>query len=289
MDSKPLLGAHMSIAGGIPKAVERAVNAGCTVLQIFVKNASQWQGRVPSTEEVQAFREACRDAGLTAVVGHDSYLINLASPDDALWERSIEALIDEIGRATALGLDDLVVHPGAHAGSGEEQGLERIVRAIDRIHDRVGPDSTRIALETTAGQGTSIGHRFEHLRDILGGVREPDRLGVCFDSCHVFAAGYDFRTPETWERTLQEFDCVVGLDRLRVLHLNDSRRELGSRVDRHQHIGEGEIGSRGFCLIMNERRLGGRPKILETPKGDDGEEDRRNLATLRGMVGRQRC
>ncbi len=289
MRLKPLLGAHMSIAGGIPKAVDRAMDVGCTVLQIFVKNASRWKGRLLSDDEIEAFRCGCRSAGLKALVGHDSYLINLASPDDALWERSQEALIDEIERSTALDLAWLVVHPGAHGGSGEERGVARIAEAIDRVQDRLDDASTPIALETTAGQGTSVGHRFEHLRDILSRVRKPDRLGICMDSCHVFAAGYDLRTPETWEQTLNEFDRVVGLDRLQVLHVNDSKREFGSRVDRHQHIGEGEIGSRGFCLIMNEERLRGVPKILETPKGKDGEEDRRNLATLRSMVGRRRC
>jgi deoxyribonuclease-4 len=289
MHVKPLLGAHMSIAGGIPKAVDRAVGAGCTALQIFVKNASQWKGRPLPEDEVEAFRTACRIAGLKRVVGHDSYLINLASPDDSLWERSQDALIDEIQRSTALGLSHLVVHPGAHLGSGETRGVERIADAIDRIHERLDPGSTPIALETTAGQGTSIGHRFEHLRDILGNVRKPERVGVCVDSCHVFAAGYDLRTPEAWDRTVSEFDRVVGLDLLRVLHVNDSKRGLGSRVDRHQHIGDGEIGNRGFYFIMNEERLCGVPKILETPKGKDGEEDRRNLAFLRSMIGRRRC
>ncbi len=261
----------------------------CTVLQIFVKNASQWKWRVLAEEEVAEFRKSCKRANLDSVTGHSSYLINLASSDLALWCRSVDALIDEIERSTALGLVDLVVHPGAHGGKGEASGIRRIAEAIDRIHERVEVDSTPIALETTAGQGTSIGHRFEHLRDILAQVRKPERVHVCFDSCHVFAAGYDLRTPEDWARTLSDFDRVVGLERLRVLHVNDSKREFGSRVDRHQHIGEGEIGSRGFCLIMNEERLCGVPKILETPKGKNGEEDRRNLESLRSMVGEVRC
>lgn len=289
MDARPLLGAHMSIAGGLPRAVDRAAEVDCAVLQIFVKNASQWRGRPLLDDEIEAFRVSRTKAGLTTVVGHDSYLINLASPDDALWERSQEALIDEIERCTALGLDHLVVHPGAHAGSGEACGIARIVEAVDRIHDRVGGDATPIALETTAGQGTSIGHRFEHLRDILAEIRHPERVAICIDSCHVFAAGYDLRTPETWRQTLGEFETVVGLDRLRVLHVNDSKRELGSRVDRHQHIGEGEIGRTGFCFIMNEERLRGVPKILETPKGKDGEEDRRNLGELLAMIGQDPC
>jgi deoxyribonuclease IV len=277
-----LLGAHMSIAGGMPRAVSRAAEADCRVLQVFVKNASRWEGRILSDAECIEFRDAVREAGLTAAVAHDSYLINLASPEEDLWRRSIDALADEMERCERLGLGYLVAHPGAHLGAGETSGIRRIAAAIDRVLERAKGATVRIALETTAGQGSSIGYRFEHLRDLLAAAARPERLAICLDTCHVFAAGYDIRDRDSYERTFEEFHRVVGLDRLAALHLNDSRRPLGSRVDRHAHIGEGEIGLEGFSLLVNDPRLEGLPKILETPKEEDG--DRRNLARLRSLV-----
>lgn len=274
----------MSIAGGIPLAVERARKTGCTVLQIFVKNRNRWKGRSLSEEEAAAFRLEREAAGLFAVVAHDSYLINLAAPGEELWSRSIEALVDELERSQRLRLSHLVAHPGAHMGEGESRGIRRIARALDVIHERTSDFRIRLALETTAGQGTSIGYRFEHLRDVLSACRDPARVDVCLDTCHVFAAGYDFRSEEGYHRTLEDFDKQIGLSRLRVIHLNDSKRELGSRVDRHEHIGRGQIGKAGFHWFLNDERFRHVPKILETPKGEDLREDRRNLRVLRSLI-----
>ena len=279
----PLLGSHMSIAGGTPLALERAQQAGCRVLQIFVKNNNRWVGKTISEEEVETFRKSWEQSPIQDVVAHDCYLINLASPKDDLWQRSIEALIDELQRCDRLGLSYLVTHPGSHMGTGEEQGVRRIAQAIDQIHQEK-EWRVRIALETTAGQGTSVGYRFEHLRDIIGAVRHPDRLAVCMDTCHVFAAGYDIREEEGYQKTMESFDQTVGLEKLNVFHFNDSKREWGSRVDRHEHIGRGEIGTSGFAWILNDERLARVPKILETPKGKTHREDRRNLKVLRSLI-----
>lgn len=284
--SSPLLGAHMSIAGGTPNAVQRAKSVGATAMQIFVKNNNRWQGKILTDEEVEEFRLAREKSRLRSVLAHDSYLINLASPDPPLWERSINALLDELDRCRRLGLSHLVTHPGAHVGKGEAWGIERIGAALNRIHERARGAPVRLALETTAGQGTSLGWSFEHMRDILAACRRPDLVDICLDTCHVFAAGYDFRDPAGYQAMMAEFDRIVGLHTLRVIHVNDSKRLLGSRVDRHEHIGEGEIGPSGFACIMQDERLESVPKILETPKGKDLKEDRRNLRTLRRLAAR---
>jgi len=280
-----LLGAHMSIAGGTPNAIDRARRAGCTVLQIFVKNNNQWKGRPLSDEEVQVFRASRTAAGLLDVVAHTCYLINLASPEGELRRQSIVTFLDELRRATVLGLSRLVVHPGSHGGEGESVGIRRIAEALDEIHERAADTPVSVALEGTAGQGTSVGYRFEHLRDILGGCRWPDRVSICLDTCHLFASGHDFRDPEGYGRMIEAFDRTVGLPKLQVLHCNDSKRELGSRVDRHEHIGRGNIGVEGFRWLMNDPRLARVPKILETPKGLTLRLDKRNLRVLRGLVG----
>lgn len=280
----PLLGAHMSIAGGTPKAIERAEKVGCSALQIFVKNASRWQGPEISEEERREFLERRERSKLESVVAHDSYLINLASPDDELWNRSILATIDELKRCEMLGLDYLVAHPGAHLGSGEGEGIRRISTALDQIHQETDRFRVMIALETTAGQGTTLGYRFEHLRDIFEGCLMPERLVVCLDTCHIFAAGYDIRDYESYDETMKSFHDVIGLGRLAVIHLNDSKREFGSRVDRHDHIGLGAIGDQAFKFIMTDDRLTSIPKILETPKGDDDSWDKKNLKKLRSML-----
>jgi deoxyribonuclease-4 len=279
-----LLGAHLSIAGGTPRAIRAAEELDCTALQIFVKNASRWTGPSIGDEESRHFRDLRSETRLRSVVAHGSYLINLASPDAELWRRSISAVLDELRRSEALGLDFLVLHPGSHLKTGEANGVRRVSRALNRIHQESGELRARIALETTAGQGTNLGYLFEHLRDMIAGCDSPERLGVCLDTCHIFAAGYEIREKEHYQSTMARFEEILGIRKLVVVHLNDSKRELGSRVDRHEHIGQGEIGLAAFESIMNDSRLKDVPKILETPKGEDGREDRRNLEKLRSLV-----
>jgi deoxyribonuclease IV len=278
------LGAHQSIAGGTPRAVERGVEAGCRVVQIFVKNNNRWVGKTIDESEAREFRLAARRAGLSHVAAHTSYLINLASPSVELRRQSIAALADEILRCHALGIRDLVLHPGAHGGEGEAAGVSRIAESLDEAFRLTEATRVRVLLETAAGQGTSIGHRFEHLRDILGAVRERRRAAVCFDTCHVHAAGYELVSPEGYAETLEAFDRTVGLRNLAALHVNDSKKPKGSRVDRHEHIGRGSIGRQGFRNLMTDPSLASIPKFLETPKDETLALDRRNLATLRRLA-----
>ena len=278
-------GAHMSIAGGIDRAVDRAADAGCRALQIFTKSSNQWRARPLVDAEVRAFRQKLRQHRIVKVVAHNSYLINMASPDRLLWRRSISAMVEELERCDSLGVPALVCHPGAHKGTGPEAGVARIARALDQIHRRTAGISARVLLETAAGQGTTVGARFEEIGDILRRVAEPERLGVCLDTCHVFAAGYDLGSAEAWEATWSEFHREIGRDRLMAVHVNDSVRERGSRVDRHASLGDGAMGLTPFRLLVNDRRIRGRPLILETPKAGNGAEDRRNLATLGGLIG----
>jgi deoxyribonuclease-4 len=282
----PLLGCHLSIAGGYYKAVEAAAALKMDCVQIFTKNNNQWRGKPLSAEDVTLFRDAIERTGIRMPCGHDSYLINLASPVESLWKQSLEAFVVEIERAEALGLVGLVIHPGCCVDSTEEEGLSRIIRAIDEALDRTPKAAVQIWLESTAGQGSSLGHRFEHLRAILDGAKEPQRLGVCLDSCHVFAAGYPLSTPAEYQATLAQFDAIVGLDWVRAFHLNDSKRELGSRVDRHEHIGKGHLGREAFRNIVSDPRFAALPMYLETPKGTvNGRSlDAMNLATLRRLM-----
>ncbi len=279
-----LIGAHQSIAGGTPRAVERGVAAGCRVLQIFVKNNSRWVGKTIGEAEAREFRRAARRASVAHVAAHTSYLINLASTSQELRRQSIEALADEILRCHALGIRDLVLHPGAHGGEGEAAGISRIASCLDEAFRITEATRVRLLLETAAGQGTSIGHRFEHLRDIFGAVRQRRRLAVCFDTCHVHAAGYELSSPEGYAETLAAFDRSVGLRRLAAIHVNDSKNPRGARVDRHEHIGQGRIGRKGFRNLMTDPRLAQIPKFLETPKDDTLDFDRKNLATLRRLA-----
>lgn len=281
-----LLGAHMSIGGGLDKAVTRGVGVGCTALQVFTKNASQWRARPLADEEIARFKAAVAASpiGAGAVVAHDSYLINLGSPDPDKWAQSVAAFTDELRRCNQLGIPYLVTHPGAHMGAGEEAGLARVAEGLTRALAEAGPE-TMVLLETTAGQGTYLGHRFAHLARLLELTPDDGRLGVCFDTCHAFVAGYEINTPEGYAATWDEFAREVGYDRLKVLHLNDAKKGLGSHVDRHEHIGQGQIGRAGFHLLMNDARLRDRPLLLETPKGDDCAEDRENMAYLRALVG----
>jgi deoxyribonuclease-4 len=278
----------MSIAGGCDRAVWSAHELNCETVQLFTKNNNQWQAPSLSASQATAFRSALAQTAITTPIAHTSYLINLGSPDDLLWGKSIDGMTVEVERCEALGIGDLVVHPGAHMGTGERAGLVRIAKALDEVHRRTGGATVTIDLETTAGQGTCLGHRFEHLQRILGRVAQPERLGVCCDTCHIFAAGYSLNSPEEYDETIDRLDRCVGLGRLRAWHLNDSQRECGSRVDRHAGIGSGMMGLEPFRHLVNDPRFRGLPMILETPKGiENGEDlDVRNLRTLRKLVRR---
>ena len=278
------LGAHESIGGGLFRALERAESVGCESLQLWTKNSRQWSAPPLDDAVVVSFREACDERSITPIVAHASYLINLASPNEALYRRSIHALVDEARRCERLAIPYLVLHPGAHTGSGVEAGNARIVGAVEEILSVLPHHQVRILFETTAGQGTVMGADFEGLAALLGHARADDNLGVCLDTCHVFAAGYEIRTAEGYEDMMSRFDVTVGLDRLYVIHINDSRHPLGSRKDRHEHIGEGEIGLDAFAFLLDDPRLDGLPGILETPKSEDLHEDRENLARLRTLV-----
>lgn len=279
----------MSIAGGLENAFSAGANVGCDCLQIFVKNQRQWKASPLSDDQVDSYTAAMRETGLGPVVAHASYLLNLASADTALRERSVAAMVDELERCEKLGVVGLVFHPGAHLDDTMKAGMKRVSKSLNEVHRRCSGFQTRILLETTAGQGTSIGHRFEQIATIIDGVKDSGRLGVCLDTCHLFAAGYDFRTPDQYEAMITELDHVIGLAVVRCIHMNDSKRELGSRVDRHEHIGKGKIGKEGFVHFVNDKRFGEIPMILETPKGKDGrgtDFDKVNLKRLRSMVRR---
>jgi deoxyribonuclease-4 len=282
----PKFGAHMSIAGGHHKAVAAAKAAGCDTLQVFTKSTNQWKAKPLSDADVAAFRDALAESGLSDPVGHNSYLINLASPDDALWQKSIDSMVQEVERAEALGLIALVAHPGAHVGSGEDCGLLRFARGLDEVHRRTRGVAVRIALEATAGQGTCLGHRFEHLGRIIDAAAEPERLAVCLDTCHIFAAGYRFTSAPEYNEMIENLDRAVGVGRVRVWHLNDSVKPCGSRVDRHAGIGRGQIGVEPFRHVVNDPRFAHVPMILETPKGHEGGEDLDviNLRVLRSLL-----
>jgi deoxyribonuclease-4 len=281
-----ILGAHQSIAGGYHKAVETGVETGCQVIQIFTKNTNQWHGTPIAPEEAQRFRAAVAASGVACPLAHDSYLINLASPENALWKKSIEAMIDEVQRAAALGIPWVVSHPGAYTTTSEQLGLERIITALDEVLTQTRDASAGILLETTAGQGTALGWRFEHLAAILAGVQDNRRLGVCFDTCHVFAAGYKISKQSDYRATMKQFDKIVGLAQIRAFHLNDSLKDCGSRVDRHARIGGGGIGPEAFGWLLRDRRFHKVPMVLETPKGKEGGEDLDviNLRVLRALA-----
>jgi deoxyribonuclease-4 len=279
-----LLGAHMSIAGGVNMAIERARSISCTAIQIFVKNNMQWFARPLTRKEIGMFLEHQQRSELLSIFAHANYLINLAATNGQFHANSIRSLSEELVRADQLELPFLVLHPGAHLDAGEEAGLGKIVESIDRVLSGLPKIKTRIALETTAGQGSCLGNKFEHLAYIIGRAREPERLCVCLDTAHVFAAGYDISSEGSVRKTFREFDRVVGLDHLVAIHLNDSKAACGSRVDRHEHIGKGKIGVPAFRFIMRDPRFRKVPKVLETPKGKDLREDVINLKTLRRLI-----
>ena len=288
----PRLGAHMSVAGGLPRAVDRAVAHRCDALQIFAKNANQWRGRVVPPAEVREFRSKVKAAGIAPVVSHASYLINLATTDRALRRQSLDAMGDEIDRAEALGLLGVVLHPGCYTVGNEADGLEQIAEGLlDLVRER-RRGRTMVILEHTAGQGTSLGSTFEQLASIVAKMNDHPRIGICLDTCHLLASGYDIVSPEGYQSTFAQFGRLVGFDRLKVFHLNDSKKPLGSRVDRHEHIGQGCLGLEPFRRIVNDRRFRHLPMLLETPKGEGKATgpiavdplDERNLNALRGLL-----
>ena len=273
----------MSIAGGVDRALERGASIGCDTIQIFLKNNMQWRGRKLTAAETRRFRAQQQATKIRPVFAHSSYLINLGAVHVSTLRCSIAAIIDEIRRATQLGVPFVVMHPGSHMGAGEEPGLRRIARSLDEVFRATPESSVKIALETTAGQGTNLGYRFEHLADIMAHVANPGRIAVCIDTCHLLAAGYDIRTPRSYHRTMREFDRIVGSRRVVAFHLNDSKTPLGSRVDRHAHIGQGHIGLAGFRCVVRDPRWRKLPMVLETPKSDDLHEDVENLRVLRRL------
>lgn len=281
----------MSVAGGLHNAFDAGVKAGCDCLQIFVKNQRQWSARPLDQAAIAEYREAAERTGLWPVVAHASYLLNLASPEKANRKKSEDALVDELTRSAQLGVDMVVFHPGAHMGDGVEAGIERIAASIDAVADRVDIGAVRLLLETTAGQGSAIGFELGHLKGIIDAAKQGDWLGVCVDTCHIFAAGYDIRSGDGYESFVAELIELSLLDRVHCLHVNDSMKDCGSRVDRHDHIGRGKIGKAGFEHLVNDKRLQHVPRILETPKGVDGrgtDLDRVNLKRLRAMVRTER-
>jgi len=283
----PRFGAHMSIAGGVHTALERGAEHGCDVIQVFTKSSKQWRAERLTDDDLETWHALRTSTGVEPSLTHDSYLINLASPDRELWQKSCRAFAEEYARCALLEIPNLVFHPGAHVGSGELAGIARVAAAIDRVCDEQPDNPTTLLIENTAGQGTSLGYRFEHLRDILGLLVAPERVGVCIDTCHTFAAGYHLSTAAGWRATFGEFQRTVGTKKIRAFHINDSKTPWGSRVDRHEHIGRGTMGLTPFRLLVNDRRFRGLPMVLETPKPTD-YADRINLAVLRALVGKQR-
>ena len=273
----------MSIAGGLPLALERGLEVGCSVVQIFLKNQRQWVARAYTEAEVREFRDAWKASGIRTVFAHANYLINLGTPVDAEWARAVDVFHDELERAEALGLPFVVIHPGSHRGAGVPEGVRRIARAIDTLHARTRGYRVRIVLENTAGGGASIGRSFEELAAVIGAVREPERVGVCLDTCHLFAAGYDIRSAEGYRTAMAECGRRLGLGCVLAFHLNDAKQPLGSGLDRHEKIGRGHLGVATFRRLMNDRRFARVPMALETPKDPEPRADRVALALLRRL------
>ena len=280
--SSLLVGAHVSIAGGIEKAFARGEAVGCTAIQVFTRNASRWQAKPLEEKSIAAFRAARQASSIGYVAAHDSYLITFASPDPELRNKSISAFIDELKRCSQLGIEDLVMHPGAHVGAGFKAGMNNLVESFRTVFEQA-PEDVRVLVENTAGQGTCFGARFEELAEILDRLSQRN-LGICFDTCHAFAAGYDLRSAEGYTATMDEFDRLIGCDKLALIHVNDSKKPLGSRVDRHDHVGRGLIGREGFAALLQDQRFAGVAKIIETPPGEDHCDDLANLALLRRLA-----
>jgi deoxyribonuclease-4 len=281
----PLLGAHFSISKGLHHALYKAKAYGCTALQIFTKNASTWKERTLIQDDIIRFDQARVETGITEIVSHTSYLINLATFEREKHDMSCNALMNELIRSSVLDIPFIVLHPGAHMGNGEKKGIEKIAAGINKIFAQTYGIKTRLLLETTAGQGSGIGHSFEQLASIMDKIENQNRFGICLDTSHIFAAGYDIRKKKSYLKTIKAFDKIIGINNLFVIHLNDSKRDLGSRVDRHEHIGEGYIGINLFKFLMNDRRFRDVLKIIETPKNKNGRDaDKMNLGRLRTLI-----
>ena len=279
-----LLGAHTSINGGVSTAVDLAEKLGFTAMQIFTKNNNRWYAKELSENEIEKFRKRLESSKIKFVVAHDSYLINLCSKELEMLNKSRDSFSDELKRCELLGIPHLNFHPGAHLGLGEDEGIKIIAESLNVAHSKTPGYKVTSMIEATAGQGSAIGYKFEHLRKIIDLVKEKDRITICIDTAHIFAAGYDIKDSTNYKIVINEFDNIVGLDKLKCLHMNDSKKPLGSKVDRHEHIGKGFIGLQGFTNIMNDKRIEHIPKILETPKGKEQLEDLVNLKILKSLI-----
>ena len=273
----------MSIAGGLHRALERGVEVGCSVVQIFLKNQLQWAAKPYTTEDISLFKAAGKRTGIRSVFAHSSYLINLAAAEPREWQRAVEAFHDELERAESLGLPFVIIHPGSHRGEGLEGGVARIARALDLVLGRTRGYGVMVLLENTAGGGATIGRSFEELAALLDAVKEPERVGVCLDTCHLFAAGYDVGNREGYETAMRACARLIGIRRVRAFHLNDAKAPCGSGLDRHEKIGRGKMGVAAFRLLMNDRRFARVPMALETPKDPEPKADRDALALLRRL------
>lgn len=282
-----LLGAHMSIKGGLHVAIERAKSIGCTALQLFTANARSWTTKPLSEDEVAKFREMAQDFGKSAIISHDGYLINLASPKEDIWEKSKKSFAQEIKRCDILGIELLVMHPGAGLDSPRDVAISKVATSFNSIFKENPDAKVKVLIENTAGQGSALGYKFQEIADIINQLDEPERFGVCLDTCHSFAAGYDLSNKKGYDKILKEFDDLIGVEKLMAFHLNDAKKELGSRVDRHEQIGKGELGLEAFRLLLNDSRFKKIPMSLETPKGEDLAEDIENLKILRSLVGKK--
>ena len=282
--SRPLLGAHVSIAGGVAESIARGTSIGCDCIQIFTKSSRQWKSKPYSEEEIAAFRRNVRESDIKCVVAHDSYLVNLGAPDEALRKKSVAGFIDEIERCEALGVPWLVAHPGSHVGSGEDAGIATIAKSIDEAHKACPGYTAKVALEITAGQGSNLGYSFQQMGRIFNSVKENDRLRLCFDTEHAFAAGYDISNEEGYQRTFAELDEHIGIKRIVAFHLNDSLKPFNSRVDRHEHIGKGHLGTKTFERLLHDARFFGIPMCLETEPGPEMKDIAADLVTLKGLL-----
>jgi len=279
-----IFGAHESIAGGVYKAIERGKEATCDTIQIFNKNNNSWKAAELKPDDVEKYFKLIDELGVTVATSHTSYLINIASPDKALYEKSINSLAEEMDRCNTLKIPTLVLHPGSHVGTGEAEGIKRVGKAINKLFKILNNNECTLLLESTAGQGSHLGYTFEQLAEMIDLVDNQDHIGVCMDTCHIFSAGYPLTDPKDYKKTMKSFNDTVGLDKLNIIHMNDSKKPFGEKKDRHEHIGKGEIGIEAFRNFVNDRRLEKVPMILETPKGDDLKDDIENLKILRGLV-----